>query len=124
MGLAMAGIGFVHVAWGGILLMGVMGMMVSVVNIPFITYIQTIVPADKLGRTMSLITLMSVGLVPVSYAASSFVLQQHLVTVPELLLVCGLATTVVFGAMYLFRSFREAESHPLWQAKTMVSDKS
>ena len=117
MGVAMAGIGFIHVPWGGIALMGIMGITVSVVNIPFITYIQTIVPSDKLGRTMSLLTLMSIGLVPVSYTASSFVLQQHQIGVPELLLWCGLATALLFGAMYFFRDFRQVESHPLWQVK-------
>jgi DHA3 family macrolide efflux protein-like MFS transporter len=115
MGLAMAGIGFVHVAWGGVLLMSVMGMMVSVVNIPFITYIQTIVPSDKLGRTMSLLTLMSVGLVPVSYTVSSFVLQQRQIHVEGLLLVCGLAVAVLFSSLYLLRDFRQVEMHPLWR---------
>ncbi|WDL99630.1 MFS transporter [Alicyclobacillus sp. ALC3] len=118
MGIAMAGIGFVHVSWGGIVLMGIMGVAVSVVDIPFITYIQTIVPPDKLGRTMSLLTMMSVGLVPVSYAASSFVLQQHQISTQGLLLGCGIAVAVLFGALYLFRDFRQVESHPLWNVKT------
>ncbi len=119
MGIAMAGIGFVHVPWGGIALMGIMGITGSVVNIPFITYIQTIVPSDKLGRTMSLMTLMSLGLVPVSYTASSFILQQHLVSVPELLLICGLANALLFATLYLFQDFRNIESHPLWKVKTL-----
>jgi len=115
MGLAMSGIGFVHVPWEGVALMGVMGITVSVVNIPFFIYIQTIVPANKLGRTMSLLTLMSMGLVPVSYTVSSFILQRHQIDVPELLLGCGIAMAVLFGALYLFRDFRQVESHPLWQ---------
>ena len=116
MGFAMAGIGFIQVPWGGIVLMGIMGIAVSVVDISFITYVQTIVPSDKLGRTMSLLTLMSVGLVPVSYTASSFILQQHVISGPTLLLVCGLVIAAMFGALYLFRDFRSVESHPLWQA--------
>lgn len=119
MGSAMAGIGFVRLPWAGIALMGVMGVAVSVVNIPFITYIQTIVPSDKLGRTMSLLTLMSVGLVPVSYTVSSFVLQKHQISVQGLLLGCGIAMTLLFGSLYLFRDFRQVESHPLWRAKTL-----
>ncbi len=121
MGVAMAGIGFVHVPWGGIALMGVMGITVSVVNIPFITYIQTIVPGDKLGRTMSLLSLMSVGLVPISYTASSFVLQQHQIGAPGLLLGCGITMALLFASLYLFQDFRQVESHPLWRAQTSES---
>lgn len=124
MGLAMAGIGFVHVPWGGIALMGVMGITVSVVNIPFITYIQTIVPGDRLGRIMSLLSLMSVGLVPISYTASSFVLQQHQISAPELLLGCGITMALLFASLYLFRDFRQVESHPLWRAQTSGSTES
>lgn len=119
MGLAMACIGFVHAPLGGMALMGAMGMTNSIVNIPFITYIQTIVPADKLGRIMSLLTLVSVGLVPVSYTASSFVLQHHRINAPLLLLGCGIAMALLFASLYLFRDFRQIESHPLWKGKTV-----
>ncbi len=115
MGMAMTGIGFVHAPWAGIGLMVIMGMAVSVVNIPFLTYIQTIVPANKLGRTMSVLTLMSMGLVPVSYTVSSFLLERNQIPVRGLLLICGLAITVLFATLYVYRDFREAESHPLWK---------
>ena len=117
MGLAMAAIGFVPFVWGGIGLMGIMGIMVSVVNIPLITYIQTIVPSDKLGRTMSLLTLMSVGLVPVSYTASSFLLQQKVMSDRSLLFWCGLAMAALFFALYFFKEFRVMESNPMWRKK-------
>jgi|GEM_PF-733712 len=117
MGAGCAGIGFVHVPWGGIALMAVMGMAVSIVDIPILTYIQAIVPADKLGRTMSLLTLMGVGLVPVSYTVSSFLLQQNAIQVKDLLLVCGSAIAILFLCMYLFRDFRQVENHPLWRSR-------
>ena len=117
MGIAMTGIGFIKVPWGGIALMGTMGIAISIVDIPLITYIQTIVPSDKLGRTMSLLTLMSVGLVPVSYTLTSYILQQHLISVSELLLACGIAIAVLFSSLYLFREFRHIEDHPLWTVK-------
>ena len=41
-------------------------------------YLQTIVPANKLGRsTMSVLTLMSMELVPVRYTVSSFLLERN-----------------------------------------------
>lgn len=114
-GVCMGFLAIVHVAWFGMALMGAMGVVLSLMNIPIITYIQTIVGTAQLGRVMSLLSLMSMGLVPVSYAVSSFVLQRGVLTVRSLFIVCGVAEAVILLACILFRDFRQMESHPLWQ---------
>lgn len=122
MGSAMAGIGFVYAPWGGILLMILMGIAITIVNIPLINYIQTIVPANKLGRTMSVLTLMSMGLVPVSYTVSSFIIEAKWINVRELLLGSGILITLLFCSLYLIRDFRNMEEHPVWKNKYLQND--
>lgn len=118
MGIGMAFLGFIHVPWTGMVLTALMGASVSAVNIPIMTYIQTIVEQDKMGRVMSLLSFMSIGLVPVSYAASSLILQQQSIPLRLLLLICGLTMAVFWGAMLLLPSFRHMEDHPIWKGKT------
>lgn len=115
MGLAMAAVGYIPVAWLGMAVMGLMGVAISFVNVPMMAYLQAIIPREMLGRTMALATLMAIGLAPVSYALTSLVLQ-HGVEVRVMLLVCGIVLGAVFLLLYLSRDFRQMESHPRWRA--------
>lgn len=60
----------------GLAAMLLTGMMMSMVNIPVATYVQTVADSGMLGRVMSLLNLTSMGLGPVSYALTSFILEQ------------------------------------------------
>lgn len=99
----------------GFVMMLIGGMMLSMTNIPLITYIQTIVSTNKLGRVMSLLSLMSMGLQPVSYTLSSFLLDQKIFTPQTLLLLGGSMMTVMGVSILLLRDFRNMEKHPEWQ---------
>ncbi|WP_232622331.1 hypothetical protein, partial [Rhodococcus rhodochrous] len=73
-GAGILAVSFMHVLPFGLSMMLLVGITMAMTNIPLITYIQTIVPAHMLGRVMSLLTTMSIGLGPVSYALCSFLL--------------------------------------------------
>jgi MFS family permease len=91
------------------------GAMMSMTNIPLLTYIQTVVAPHMLGRVMSLLTLMSLGLTPVSFAITSFLLEHHLAT-PELALLVGGSSMSVLGfSLVAIRDFRKMEEHPAWR---------
>lgn len=114
MGAAVCSLYFMQQLSMGLASMIMVGMTLSLTNIPLITYIQSIVPSDKLGRVMSLLSLMSIGLGPVSYAICSFVLENKLATSATLLLAGGIALALVGMSLYLFRAYRQAEQHPNW----------
>jgi MFS family permease len=105
----------------GIVSMTVLGMMISMTNIPIIAYIQSIVPGNLLGRVMSLLSLMSIGMGPVSYSLCSLFLANKLITPAFLMLVGGIAMSLLSLSLYLFHEFRKAEHHPNW-AKPASAD--
>jgi MFS family permease len=118
MGAGIAAVSFMHQLAFGLAMLFAVGMAMSMTNIPLITYIQTIVPDAKLGRVMSLLTLMSVGLGPVSYALCSVLLERRWAAPDTLLLIGGLSLGTVGLSLLLFRSFRQMEEHPLWSGRT------
>lgn len=115
MGAASMGIGLFKDPMADFALMAVTGLCVSVVNIPVLTYIQTVVPKDRLGRVMSLLSVSSLGLVPVSYTLAAAILQKGVP--PEgLFAACGLIVALAMGSAFLFPEFRRMEDHPAWRA--------
>jgi MFS family permease len=118
MGAGIAAVSLMHQLAFGLAMLFAVGMAMSMTNIPLITYIQAIVPAAKLGRVMSLLTLMSVGLGPVSYALCSVLLERRWAAPDTLLLVGGLALGTIGLSLLLFREFRRMEEHPLWSGRT------
>lgn len=115
MGTASMGIGLFKDPLADFALMAVTGVCASLVNIPLLTYIQTVVPKDRLGRVMSMLSVSSLGLVPVSYTLAAAVLQRGVP--PEgLFAACGLVVALVMGAAFWFPEFRRMEDHPAWKA--------
>lgn len=110
MGLLIALLGYIPARVGGVLDMGVIGLAISVVNIPFLAFLQEFVPGDKLGRTMSVLMLVANGFTPISYTLSSWILQQH-VPAPALLFGCGIGMSVVFSLLYGSREYRRIDSN-------------
>ncbi len=115
MGIGLVFIGFTHIPWQGMLLMAAMGITISVVNIPIIIYIQTIVAQDKLGRVMSLLNFMSIGLTPVGYAGFSFLIQSKWLVLTQSLVLAGVIMSIFWLILGLIPSFRNLEDHPLWK---------
>ena len=112
MGLAMATVGYWQAPIEGMAALGLVGILMSIVNIPFLAFLQSTIPEEKLGRVMSVLMLVSVGFTPISYALSSWILQQGVG--PEVLLfACGVGVAAAFAALYATPDYRHIESHPL-----------
>ncbi len=77
-GLAMGVVGFVASTWVDFALMLLLGLGNGYVTLILFTWIQTRAPKTMLGRIMSLLTLASAGLVPVSQAISGAVSTWNL----------------------------------------------
>lgn len=114
-GIGIALIGWINNPWQGIVIMSALGVIISVVNIPFTTYIQTIVAQDKLGRVMSLLSFMSIGLTPLSYAGSAFLLQVKWLSLRQLFLGTGSLLFLFWVILTIVPSFRTLEDHPKWK---------
>lgn len=112
MGLGMATVGYWQAPAAGMAALGLVGILMSIVNIPFLAFLQSTIPEEKLGRVMSVLMLVSVGFTPISYALSSWILQQGVA--PELLLLaCGVGVAAAFAALYATPDYRHVETHPL-----------
>jgi len=72
-GMVMGIVGFIKLTWVDFGLMLLLGLGNGYVTIILFTWIQTRIPKRMLGRMMSLLTLASAGLVPVSQAISGAV---------------------------------------------------
>ncbi|MCL5015537.1 MAG: MFS transporter [Firmicutes bacterium] len=110
-------------AWDlGIIAIAGSGLAISLTDIPVITYVQTIVDENMLGRVMSLLTLMSVGLTPVSYGLSALAIHRHMLTPQSLMLGGGSLVAVLCAALIFQPDFRSMENHPRWQQARLSKD--
>jgi MFS family permease len=115
MGSGIAATGFMHNLGFGIMAMLVVGMMMTMVDIPIIIYIQTVSDPKMLGRVMSLLSLTSMGLGPVSYALTSFILQHGIADAQTVMITGGTLMAITGLSIMLFRDFRTMEEHPSWK---------
>lgn len=70
LGVGLAAIGLAPSLPVALAIIGPMGILIGFVNVQYISWLQRRVPSDKLGRIMSLVSLASVGLAPLSLAAA------------------------------------------------------
>ena len=63
-----------------IAIIGVMGVLIGFINVQAIAWLQSRIPDDLRGRVMSLVTLGSVGLAPVSLAIAGALVDLGAVT--------------------------------------------
>lgn len=77
-GIATVLIGFISSMWVDFGLMLLLGLGNGYITIILFTWIQTRVPKTMLGRIMSLVTLSSIGLLPISQALSGAVSTWNL----------------------------------------------
>lgn len=92
-GLVLAALSQVHSTVGGAALLAVVGVLAGVVQIAVISWIQQRVPRERMGRTMSLVMFIFMGLGPISAAVAGSLLK--LVSLPNLFAGAGLLLTVV-----------------------------
>jgi MFS family permease len=103
-GLFFTGLSFTTALWQSILLLGLFGMCLSLSNISSISAIQSVIDEKVLGRVMGLISLASMGLIPVSYALTSGVLSLG-VSIHHIMAV-GAVLVTLFAA-FVFLTFKE-----------------
>lgn len=103
-GLAFTGLSFTTELWQSIVMLGLFGMCLSFSNISSISAIQSIIDEKVLGRVMGLISLASMGLIPVSYAITSGVLALG-VAIDHIMAV-GAVLVSLFAA-FVFLTFKE-----------------
>ncbi len=115
MGSGIAATGFMHNIGFGITSMLVVGMMMTMVDIPIIIYIQTVSDPKMLGRVMSLLSLTSMGLGPVSYALTSFILEHGIANAQTVMITGGTLMAFTGLSIILFRDLRTMEEHPSWK---------
>jgi MFS family permease len=106
-GLLFVGVSFTTELWLSMVVLGLFGACLSGSNIPTISAIQSIIDDKVLGRVMGLISLASMGLIPVSFAITSFVLSLgfsiHVIMAVGAMLVVVYATFVLIS----FKELRE-----------------
>ena len=71
----------------------IVGMILSFINIPVMTVIQTITHKDKLGKVSSILDMVSQGLIPIATFSAGFIINYFGCSI--LLIVCSLGLMVV-----------------------------
>ncbi|MFJ6414127.1 MFS transporter [Terribacillus saccharophilus] len=89
------------------ILLCLLGICVSSINVPVISLIQRVVPKHLTGRVLSVSTLVSIGLVPLSYGLVSLLLIAD-ISIVSILLVSSLSI-VIFSSILILQknSFRK-----------------
>ena len=108
-GLCVAAIATVHTTLMAALLMGGAGIALGYGNLLGITWIQTRIPPELMGRVMSLLITGSVGLVPVSMFIAGIAVQLD---VDVTMFVAGLGMTVLAGGSLLSKAVRNLGLEP------------
>lgn len=95
--------------WQAVALFAVMGLAITFGSVPMQTMIQQQTEPHMMGRVMAMMSALSTGLVPLSFAAASSLLAAG-VPITSLLLACGCIVLVYFVLLLLFaRRIREIE---------------
>ncbi|WP_146013564.1 MFS transporter [Terribacillus saccharophilus] len=89
------------------ILLCLLGICVSAINVPVISLIQRVVPKHLIGRVLSVSTLVSIGLVPLSYGLVSLLLIAN-TSIVSILIVSSLSI-VIFSSILIIQknSFRK-----------------
>jgi DHA3 family tetracycline resistance protein-like MFS transporter len=105
--LLIAGFGLMTELWHALLLSAVSAALFELGAIIWITMLQQLVPRDLLGRVSSLDWLVSIGLVPVSFAFTGPV--AALIGPEATLIVTGVSGAVLMGALLFWPGVRDPE---------------
>ncbi|MEC0304252.1 MFS transporter [Terribacillus saccharophilus] len=83
------------------ILLCLLGICVSAINVPVISLIQRVVPKHLTGRVLSVSTLVSIGLVPLSYGLVSLLLIAN-ISIVSILIVSSLSI-VIFSSILIIQ---------------------
>ncbi|WP_257964297.1 MFS transporter [Bacillus sp. UMB0728] len=87
-----------EIVWIASIVLLIIGVCVSSINIPIVSLIQETTPLSVVGRIMSINTMVSMGLIPISYGVVSSLLSFH-ISIKFILLSAG--TVVLFFSIFL-----------------------
>ncbi|RLQ94494.1 MFS transporter [Falsibacillus albus] len=94
--------------WMAAIILFLIGMAISSINIPVASLIQETTDQEKMGRVMSLTTMVSIGFIPLSYAGVSALMTSRL-SIYRILLIGG--TVLLLYGFFLWvkaRSLKDA----------------
>jgi MFS family permease len=94
-GVAFMLFSFTTSLWQSILACGLFGASLSVVNVPVISAMQSFVKEEMIGRVMSLLSMASMGLIPVSLAVTSLILTFNVEI--NYIMLAGAALSILFA---------------------------
>ncbi|MDN4595195.1 hypothetical protein [Polycladomyces subterraneus] len=80
----------------------ILGACISLINIPVISLVQEQTEKEKIGRVMSLSTMVSMGLIPISYGAVSGLLSTG-IPISWILLFSG-CVLFLFSALVFWKA--------------------
>jgi MFS family permease len=109
-GVGLAAIGYINSMWVGVAILLVLGAVNGYTGIVLLTLLQKSTPPEMMGRLMSLVTISSVGLVPISQALSGFALK---VSIEGLFVGCGALIVLIAVLAVLSKNVRDFGIEPL-----------
>lgn len=83
------------------ILVGIMGLLIQILNIPIMTMMQQVTDKNMLGRMMSFFMTVSTGLVPVSFLITSILIGFQ-INIQTIMFVSGIMITIL--AIFQFRN--------------------
>ena len=104
-GLSLAAMALVHVTLVGAALMVLVGVLAGIVQISIFTWIQQRVAPEMMGRTMSVLMFVFMGLGPISAAGAGALLK--VISLPTLFTIAGLALSGIALLAMSSRGMRE-----------------
>lgn len=108
--LLIAGFGLMTELWHALLLSAAGAALFEVGSIIWVTMLQQLVPRELLGRVSSLDWLVSIGLVPVSFALTGPVAGA--IGAEATLVVGGVAGAILMGGLLFYPGVRDPEREP------------
>lgn len=100
-GLLMILLAQITLLWQGVLLLGIMGTFLSLINIPVISLMQEQTDPSKIGRVMAMLSIASMGLTPLSFGIIATLLSVG-VPLVGILTVCG-SILLLFTLLVLWK---------------------
>lgn len=112
-GLLLLPLGLIDATWQGALIYLVIGTVGGFMQVAVFTWIQQRVPPEMMGRAMSILMFVFMGLAPLAAAVTG--LLMHSVTVTELFVGAGVFLVSASGLAYLFTPMSKMVDFPARQ---------